>query len=97
MFIISLNIAIDRKPLHGLPVSIKECFHVRGCDSTSGLTQFLFKPNDKDGLTVRLLRKNGAIPFCMTNIPQTMMGYQCSNPCFGASGKAVSSKVSFQC
>ena len=31
----------------------------------------------------------------MTNVPQTMMGYQCSNPCFGASGKAYSSKPSF--
>ena len=67
-------------------MSIKECFHVRGCDSTAGLTQYLFKPSSEDGLTVKLLRKNGAIPFCMTNVPQTMMGYQCSNPCFGATG-----------
>ena len=73
--------------LHGIPVSIKECFYVRGCDATSGLTQNLFKPNNDDGLTVKLLRKNGAIPFCLTNIPQTMMGYQCSNPCFGATGE----------
>ena len=77
---------IDRQPLHGLPVSIKECFHVRGCDATAGLTQCLFKPKTKDGITVKILRKNGAIPFCLTNLPQTMMGYQCSNPCFGASG-----------
>ena len=77
---------LERQGLHGIPVSIKECFHVRGCDSTAGLTQYLFKPNREDGLTVKLLRKNGAIPFCMTNVPQTMMGYQCSNPCFGATG-----------
>ena len=73
--------------LHGIPVSVKDCFHVRGCDSTSGLTQSLFKPNDIDGVTVKVLRKSGAIPFCLTNTPQTMMGYQCSNPCFGATGK----------
>ena len=67
-------------------MSVKECFHVRGCDSTAGLTQYLFKPNKNDGVTVDVLRRNGAVPFCMTNVPQTMMGYQCSNPCFGSSG-----------
>ena len=67
-------------------MSIKECFHVRGCDSTAGLTQYLFRPNKNDGGTVNVLRRNGAVPFCMTNVPQTMMGYQCSNPCFGSSG-----------
>ena len=25
----------------------------------------------------------GAIPFCLTNVPQTMMSYGCSNPVFG--------------
>ena len=72
--------------LHGIPISVKDCFHVRDCDATAGLTQLLFKPNEADGLTVNLLRKSGAIPFCLTNVPQSMMGMQCSNPCFGATG-----------
>ena len=25
----------------------------------------------------------GAIPFCLTNVPQTMVSYACSNPVFG--------------
>ena len=29
------------------------------------------------------MRKLGAIPFCLTNIPQTMVSYACSNPIFG--------------
>ena len=29
------------------------------------------------------MRKLGAIPFCLTNIPHTMVSYACSNPIFG--------------
>ena len=29
------------------------------------------------------MRDLGAIPFCITNIPQTMFSYACSNPVYG--------------
>ena len=29
------------------------------------------------------MRKLGAIPFCLTNVPQSMVSYACSNPVFG--------------
>ena len=29
------------------------------------------------------MRKLGAIPFCLTNVPQSYMSYACSNPVFG--------------
>ena len=28
----------------------------------------------------------GAVPYCLTNVPQTCMSHQCSNPLFGATG-----------
>ena len=34
-------------------------------------------------LTFQILREFGAIPFCITNIPQTMISYACSNPVYG--------------
>ena len=29
------------------------------------------------------MHKLGAIPFCLTNVPQSMVSYACSNPVFG--------------
>ena len=26
----------ERGPLHGIPISIKECYYVKNCDSTAG-------------------------------------------------------------
>ncbi len=30
------------------------------------------------------LKSLGAVPFCQTNVPQTMFSLQCSNPAYGA-------------
>ena len=32
---------------------------------------------------VEVLREAGAIVFCKTNVPQTMLAFECSNPVFG--------------
>ena len=37
----------DRGPLHGLPVSVKECFVIKGYDTTGGLSCFLDMPGRK--------------------------------------------------
>lgn len=34
---------------------------------------------------VEVLREAGAIVFCKTNVPQTMLAFECSNPVFGKS------------
>ena len=73
----------ERGPLHGLPVSFKECFQVKGYDFTAGLSKFLFQPAVDDGNPVKAMKEFGAIPFCLTNIPQTMYSYGCSNPIYG--------------
>jgi hypothetical protein len=38
----------------------------------------------QDAVVVQVLRRAGAIPFVKTNVHQLMMGYECSNPVFGA-------------
>lgn len=46
---------------------------MQGHDSTCGLAQFLEKPAAEDGVIVKVLKAQGAIPFVKTNIPQTLL------------------------
>merc|ERR1719481_2161904 len=52
-------------------------------DCTIGLAQYIGKPAQEDCSFVRALKDLHAIPFCLTNIPQTMVSYSCSNPVYG--------------
>ncbi|WAQ93951.1 VDHAP-like protein [Mya arenaria] len=70
----ALDSSTDKKaPLHGVPVSLKESFHLRGNDSTAGLGQFIGQLKAEDAVLVQVLKNLGAVPFVRTNIPQTMM------------------------
>ncbi|XP_063615745.1 fatty-acid amide hydrolase 1-like [Penaeus indicus] len=70
-------------PLYGLPVSIKENFEVEGMDTTLGLAKYLYQPAPRHAAIVQVLRLQGAVPFCKTNVPQTLISYRCSNPVWG--------------
>ncbi|XP_059503972.1 vitamin D3 hydroxylase-associated protein-like [Stegostoma tigrinum] len=69
--------------LYGIPVSIKDNVSYKGHDSTCGLKKFLQQPATEDSVVVQVLKKQGAIPFVKTNVPQSMLSYECSNPIFG--------------
>ncbi|KAI0065501.1 amidase [Artomyces pyxidatus] len=72
-------------PLHGVPVSFKDMYNVTGFDSTIGFTQWANQPASDDATIVKQLRAAGAIPFVKTNVPQTMLAFECSNPLWGRS------------
>ncbi|KAI0027805.1 amidase signature domain-containing protein [Vararia minispora EC-137] len=74
-----------RGPLHGVPVSLKDQLHVAGCDTTLGYTTRIHRPENDDAVIATLLRNAGAVPFVKTNIPQTLMVFECSNPLWGRS------------
>ena len=59
-------------PLHGLPISIKDSYGIKGYDNTIGMSRWLNKPFKEDSVVVQVLRLQGAIPFMKTNSPQTM-------------------------
>lgn len=69
-------------PLHGVPVTIKECFHVAGTPSTMGLTNRSENIRE-DGPLVRRLRRAGAIILGKTNVPQLMVWHEADNPLYG--------------
>ncbi|NXH70070.1 FAAH1 hydrolase, partial [Hydrobates tethys] len=69
--------------LYGIPISIKDHISHQGHLSTCGLVQCLGTPVQEDSVLVKVLKKQGAIPFAMTNVPQSLFSYDCSNPIFG--------------
>ncbi|XP_067846150.1 fatty-acid amide hydrolase 1 [Heptranchias perlo] len=69
--------------LYGIPVSIKDNINCKGHDSTCGLRKFINQPVTEDSVIVQVLKKQGAIPFVKTNVPQTLLSYECRNPTFG--------------
>jgi fatty acid amide hydrolase len=70
-------------PLHGLPISVKDNCNVHGMDSTIGLGKYLNDPAKNSAVIVRIMMDLGAVPFCKTNVPQTLLSFGCANPVFG--------------
>ncbi|BEJ12517.1 hypothetical protein CspHIS471_0209770 [Cutaneotrichosporon sp. HIS471] len=60
-------------PLHGLPVSLKDNFNVKGYDTTVGFLAWCNEAAKIDSEMVKLLNEQGAVPFCKTNVPTAMM------------------------
>jgi Asp-tRNA(Asn)/Glu-tRNA(Gln) amidotransferase A subunit family amidase len=71
-------------PLHGLPISLKDSFNVRGVQSTIGYTAFIaHPPAATNGVLVDMLLEAGAVLYVKTNLPQTMMTADSHNNVFG--------------
>ncbi|KAN0072643.1 Amidase signature domain containing protein [Elaphomyces granulatus] len=71
-------------PLHGLPVSLKDSFNVKGAHATIGYVKFLENsPASHNSAIVEILLKLGAVPYVKTNLPQTMMSADSDNYVFG--------------
>ncbi|KAL1720608.1 amidase signature domain-containing protein [Schizophyllum commune] len=60
-------------PLHGLPVSLKDCFKVKGLDTTVGYIAWCNEPMEEESLLTSILRETGAVIYCKTNVPTAMM------------------------
>lgn len=69
--------------LHGLPISLKDTFKVKGYDASIGVAAFCFKPATENSALVDLLLAEGAVLYCKTNVPQTMMALDSHNNIFG--------------
>ncbi|XP_037530668.1 fatty-acid amide hydrolase 1 [Nematolebias whitei] len=69
--------------LYGVPVSIKENIAIKGQDCSCGVIINLEQPAHKNSVIVEVLKKQGAIPFVKTNLPQALLNYDCSNPIYG--------------
>ncbi|KAM9385828.1 vitamin D3 hydroxylase-associated protein-like [Pholidichthys leucotaenia] len=69
--------------LYGVPISIKDNVAYKNHDCSCGVVSNLDQPAKEDGVIVQVLKKQGAIPFVKTNIPQSLLSYDCSNVIYG--------------
>ncbi|HXU23388.1 MAG TPA: amidase family protein [Tepidiformaceae bacterium] len=72
-------------PLHGVPITIKDCFETAGLRTTSGFPVLQDYVPDRDASSVARLRQAGAIIIGKTNMPPLAAGNVSDNPLFGRS------------
>ncbi|KIW17941.1 hypothetical protein PV08_05136 [Exophiala spinifera] len=70
-------------PLHGLPISLKDSFKLKGIDSSVGFVSLVNKPAEQNSVLVDILLELGAVLYVKTNIPQTMMTADSHNNVWG--------------
>ena len=71
------------RPLHGVPMTVKECFAVQGLPTTLGIASSYAPAAKRDAEVVARLKQAGAILLGKTNIPQLMVLHECDNPRYG--------------
>jgi amidase len=70
-------------PLHGVPVTIKDCYATKGLKTTSAYPPLADYTPEFDATVVARLKNAGAIILGKTNMPVLAMDYQTNNPIFG--------------
>jgi Asp-tRNA(Asn)/Glu-tRNA(Gln) amidotransferase A subunit family amidase len=80
----------ERGQLHGVPVTVKECFDVAGTPSTAGLTVRSAHRAASDAPLVARLRQAGAIILGKTNVSQLLMFVETDNPMYGRTNNPLS-------
>ncbi|THH34184.1 hypothetical protein EUX98_g66 [Antrodiella citrinella] len=70
-------------PLHGLPISLKDQYRIKGLEATMGYVSWIGQLAKDDAATVKLLIQNGAVLYVKTNVPQTLMWGETLNNVFG--------------
>ncbi|KAJ7367028.1 general amidase [Mycena albidolilacea] len=69
--------------LHGLPISLKDQFTMKGLETIMGYAKWIGSYADSDCVLVEILYECGAVPFVRTNVPQTLMWGETMNHVFG--------------
>ncbi|EKJ74561.1 hypothetical protein FPSE_05311 [Fusarium pseudograminearum CS3096] len=79
-------------PLHGLPISLKDQFHVKGVDTTMGYVGWIGgnlgvsdpdKTHKVESQIVTELLSLGAVLYCKTSLPQTLLFGETKNNVIG--------------
>ncbi|KAI4099500.1 MAG: hypothetical protein LQ339_005927 [Xanthoria mediterranea] len=94
---------IVKGPLHGLPISLKDQFHVKGYDTTMGYVGWIgtyegsrdpAKVHRVNSQVVEELLSLGAVLFCKTSLPQTLLLGETVNNIIGTTLNPVNQLLS---
>jgi len=73
----------ERRPLLGLPMTVKESYNVAGLPTTWGFPAYKdFRPAE-DAVVVERLKAAGAVIIGKTNVPVALADWQSTNPIYG--------------
>jgi amidase len=73
----------ERRPLLGLPMTVKENFNIAGLPTTWGDPKFKDWRPEADALVVQRLKSAGAVIFGKTNVPIALADWQSYNEVYG--------------
>ncbi|TDK65645.1 amidase family protein [Sapientia aquatica] len=73
----------ERKPLLGVPMTVKESFNVAGLPTSWGLTTYANNIAQEDAVAVTRLKSAGAIILGKTNVAQALGDFESNNPVYG--------------
>jgi amidase len=73
----------ERRPLLGVPMTVKEAFNVAGLPTTWGVAAAKGRPIADDAVTVARLKAAGAIILGKTNVPFMLADWQSYNDVYG--------------
>uniref|UniRef100_A0A0B6ZXZ3 Amidase domain-containing protein n=1 Tax=Arion vulgaris TaxID=1028688 RepID=A0A0B6ZXZ3_9EUPU len=82
------NYSESKKPLLGVPLSVKEAFSWTGMANTSGIPSRKHLRSNQDAPVLVNLQEAGAIPFIQTNISEACMWFESSNYVYGCTNNA---------
>ncbi|KAM0265320.1 hypothetical protein ACHAQJ_000160 [Trichoderma viride] len=70
-------------PLHGLPISVKDQFYIKGYDNCLGITGLCFRPAKSTSQAVQVLLDAGCVIIAKTTVPQTVLAADTDSIVFG--------------
>lgn len=73
----------ERRPLLGLPMTVKESYNIAGLPTTWGIPTFKDWQPSEDAVVVERLKAAGAVIIGKTNVPVALADWQTTSPIYG--------------
>uniref|UniRef100_A0AC35UBP9 Amidase domain-containing protein n=1 Tax=Rhabditophanes sp. KR3021 TaxID=114890 RepID=A0AC35UBP9_9BILA len=80
------------KPLYGIPFTLKDSISVKGSILCCGMDYRKGMVMEKDALVVSRMKEAGAIPLCVTNVPECAMWWESVNTVYGRTNNCYDSR-----